>query len=280
MSPPDPSTTQTVTTALGPIGVRVAGSGGTTVLLWPSIFTDSHIFDQLASDLSSEATFLLVDGPGHGASGGPHHSFSMADCAGIISSVLDAFGVDRAFVGGVSWGGIAAADFARARPQRTSGVILMNTPMSIDRRSPGLQARFIAFGARWLLSTSAFRNGVAASFFSKQTLHRDTAYASHFHDVLRSADPRALSAAVRSVILEGDPLKDRLHELSMPTLVIAGREDAMYPVDEQAESASRLANGQFKPVPGKHISPLEAPAETAALIAAFLGARGRGRLDP
>ena len=61
-----------VTTPLGDLAVRVAGFGPAKVVLWPSIFTDGHIYDGLVSRLAAEATFFLIDGPGHGLRARPH----------------------------------------------------------------------------------------------------------------------------------------------------------------------------------------------------------------
>ena len=50
--------TRMVTTPLGDLAVRVAGFGPAKVVLWPSIFTDGHIYDGLVSRLAAEATSL------------------------------------------------------------------------------------------------------------------------------------------------------------------------------------------------------------------------------
>ena len=58
----------------------------------------------------------------------------------------------------------------------------------------------------------------------------------------------------------------------MPALIIAGMEDAMYPIDVQAEAALFARNGRFEPVPGKHISVLDAPDRVVEILDDFLTA--------
>lgn len=259
-----------IPTALGTLHVRACGTGGETFVLWPSIFTDHHIYDSIAQRLGASFRFLLIDGPAHGQSEARRAEFTMAACAGAMARVMDHFGVERAIAGGTSWGGITAAHLALAQPHRVAALVLMNTPMEIDARHPGLKARLIAAGARWLLRTSPFRNGVAESFFSPEGLAANPGYADAFHGMLMAADPPALAAAIRSVILRGRPLKPRMAELQMPVLVIAGRQDAMYPIAAQEAAARRAPQGHFIAVPGRHISAIEAPDAVAAGVKAFI----------
>lgn len=263
--------TRMVGTPLGDLAVRVAGFGPAKVVLWPSIFTDGHIYDGLVSRLAAEATFFLIDGPGHGLSPGVPREFTMAEAASAWLSVMDSFGLNRAAVGGVSWGALAAAEVALTAPSRVERLILMNTPMDVSGDQPKFRDRLIAFGARWMVRGKMFRDGVAGSFFDPGTLASSPSYREAFHAMLAASDPVALSAAVRSVILQGEPLRSRLARISVPTLLIAGKEDALYPLEGQASAALLLQDGRFEPVAGRHISPVEAPDEVAAALRAFLG---------
>jgi 3-oxoadipate enol-lactonase len=258
-----------VPTGLGQLHVVDIGTGSETVVLWPSIFTDHQIYDELADRLGNFYRFLLIDGPGHGRSEGPVQGFTMVQCAHTIEAVMDAFDLEAAIVGGTSWGGLAAAELALISPERVKAVVLMNTPMEIDERSPKLSARMIAAGARWILGTSVFRRGVAKNFFSDTAMQANPRYSRHFHDMLRSVEAAPLAAAVRSVLLRGKPLKDRLSGLAMPVLVIAGKADPMYPIEDQAHAASLAPNGRFEPVNGKHISVLEEPVTVAEILQDF-----------
>ena len=268
-----PKGARMVPTPLGDLSVRIAGHGPRRIVLWPSILTDSHIFDVLAEKLADSATFVLIDGPGHGRSPGTGQEFTASDAGRAMLAVMDAMGIRRAVVGGVSWGGLTAAEVALAAPDRAEALILMNTPMDIDGTRPGFGDRMIAFGARWMVGWKFFRDGVARSFFDADMPRRNQAYHARFHAMLAGADRRKLAAAVRSVILRGVPLRGRLKDVSVPTLMITGISDSLYPVESQAEAALRIPNGQFAPVPGHHISPVDAPGDVAMLLHDFLAER-------
>lgn len=267
---PETTAATTVPTELGHLHVTVTGTGPETILLWPSIFTDHRIYGRLVHLMAQDARFVLIDEPGHGRSGGAEAESSMAECAAAMAGVMDHLGVRRAIVGGTSWGGIVGAHLALSDPERVKALILMNTPMEIDASRPGLRARFISAGARWMLGTRAFRNGNAKSFFSPRALDADPAFAAAFHEMLMTSAAPALATAVRSVLLRAAPLKPRLAEIAAPTLVVAGMEDRMYPIERQAEAALRLPNGHFAPVPGKHISVVECPDRVAGFLGDFI----------
>ncbi|MEM1399436.1 MAG: alpha/beta hydrolase, partial [Pseudomonadota bacterium] len=259
-----------VQTQLGDLFVKQAGSGDTTLVLWPSIFTDHRIYQGLTEALSGKYRLLLIDGPGHGRSQGPDTEFTMAQSAGALASILDHYALEKAVIGGTSWGGLTAAELSLSQPNRVQALILMNTPMEIDGRRPDMSATLIALGARYGLRLSLFRNGVANSFFSREALTVNPDFAEAFHAMLTHANPRQLSAAVRSVLLHGTPLKDRMADISVPTLVIAGTQDAMYPIEIQRKAAALAQQGDFAAVKGKHISAVEQPGPVATRIDDFI----------
>ncbi len=263
-----------VPTLLGKLHVVEVGAGSETIVLWPSIFTDHHIYDCLVQLLADRYRFLLVDGPSHGLSEESSLEFTMSQCANALEAILDAFDLDVAIVGGTSWGGLAAAELALLSPSRVKAAILMNTPMEIDERAPKLVSTMIAVGARWIPNTSIFRNGVARSFFSESTLQSNPHYSRQFHDMLRTAKGRSLASAVRSVILRGIPLKDRMPKITKPVLVVAGKNDPLYPIDGQAAAASLAPYGQFEPIEGKHISVVEQPQAVADSLRRFVQVHG------
>ncbi|MEM9010239.1 MAG: alpha/beta hydrolase [Pseudomonadota bacterium] len=264
--PPEAATEHAVQTRLGRLHVVACGQGEETILLWPSIFTDHHIYDALAESFRDRFRLLLIDGPGHGRSDGTAEEFSMRSCGEAILSVLDHFRRRQAVIGGTSWGGLAAAEAALAAPERVKSLILMNTPMDIDGARPGLSARMIASGARWSGRRRFFQTGVARSFFSPGALAANPAYRRDFHSMLAAADQKSLATAVRSVILRGTPLRLRMAQISVPVLVIAGKADDMYPIEGQAEAALLAPQGYFEAVDGKHISVVESPRHVAEII--------------
>jgi 3-oxoadipate enol-lactonase len=251
---------------------------GPAVLLWPSIFSDHVIFRSLVEHWRGKRRVILIDGPGHGASEGPRdRTFTMQACAVAMNEVMDSRSVASAVVGGTSWGGLVGGEFAILYPQRTQGVLMMNTPFFVSTEGASTSEKFITWGARTLAGTSLFTNGVARSFFMPATRAAGGPILEHFHDSLHRADAKALSNAIRSVLIERSDMADRLPRIAAPALVIAGRHDDMYPLERQREAVQKLPLGKLEVVESRHISVVDRPADVARLIDTFLAGLAAAR---
>ena len=264
-----------IETEAGRLAVCSLGVEAATLVLWPSVFADHRIHLDLARRLAGRVRVVLIDGPGHGRSGPPAASADIAAHARAMAEVMAAEGVSHAVVGGTSWGGLVGAELALIRPDLVDGVVLMNLPVRMRGGRPTLQDRLIFLGARTILRTATFRNGVARSFFAPRSEASAPEALAAFHEMLRAADPVALSQAVGSVMLRdaawrGDALSQRLSRIAAPVLIVAGRDDALYPLPDQRKAAAALRAGRLVEVEGRHISPVDAPDATADAIIAFL----------
>jgi len=66
---------------------------------------------------------------------------------------------------------------------------------------------------------------------------------------------------------------DVLGRIAVPTLVIAGREDQLIPVDYARSMATAIPGAQFTLIPGAgHLVPMEQPVPTSRVIGEFLDA--------
>jgi 3-oxoadipate enol-lactonase len=262
-----------VSTSLGRLAVWDVGaqSAEPPIVLWPSIFSDHVIYSSLIDHWRGKRRIILIDGPGHGASEGPKEkTYSMQACAEAMKEILDSKSIQNAIVGGTSWGGLVSGEFAILYPQRTRGVIMMNTPFFMSPDGASLGEKFITWGSGSILGTRLFTNGVARSFFLSSTREAGGAVMAHFHKSLHQSDSKALSTAIRSVLIERVALADRLQQIKAPTLVIAGLQDEMYPIELQREAVKKIPSGRFEVVDSKHISVVDKPKEVTILIDSFL----------
>jgi 3-oxoadipate enol-lactonase len=268
---PDVPPTRLVTTGVGQIAVRQVGEGKQTLVLWPSILSDYTIYAHQIKFWRTKYKLVLIDGPGHGASGPPTSPFSMRDCATALAQVLDALGETRpVVVVGTSWGGLVAGEFALAYPARTAGIAMLNTPVLKTETSPTFADSFVVWGARWIHGLGLYSDGVARAFFSPATRAAGGPVLERFRAHLQSADGPALAMAVRAVLIDREPLAPRMAAISAPTLVVAGSADEMYPISALRQAAAQLPRGSFVEVPSTHISVVDAPEATLAVVDKFL----------
>jgi len=268
---------QSIPTHLGRLAVYDTGAPGQlaasaqVLVLWPSVLADHHIYDTQVAALRERHRLILIDGPGHGASGASSGTFSMAHCADAVVQVLDALEIVQPVVCiGTSWGGLVAGEFALNHADRTRAVVMLNTPVFKSRAR--FRDGFVTWGARWLKCTNVYAQGVGEAYFMPETRKREAVFMDEFRKHIRRARGAALARAVRSVLLERDDLASRLRRIAAPTLFVAGTHDPMYPVDSLRLAAAQLPRGRFVELPTAHLSVVDAPAETTRAIDSFLDA--------
>ncbi|MEI9952382.1 MAG: alpha/beta hydrolase [Pseudomonadota bacterium] len=274
---------RSIPSKLGPLAVYDTGlpsradASAQVLVLWPSVLADHRIYDAQVAALRQRHRLILIDGPGHGASGASTGLFSMADCADAVVQVLDALAIVQPVVCvGTSWGGLVAGEFALRHAHRTRAVVLLNTPVFKSRAR--VRDGFVSWGARWLKWSNVYAQGVAESYFTPETRKREVVFMDEFRKHIRRARGVGLARAVRSVLLERDELASRLPSITVPTLVVAGTYDPMYAVNELRRAAAQLPRGRFVELPTAHLSVVDAPVETTRAIDSFLDDLQRGWL--
>ena len=265
--------TALVPTELGGLHVQDRGpADGAVALLWPSLFSDGETSwgGQLPVLHELGWRTLLVDPPGTGQSPPATRLFTMEECSEAAVAVLDAAGVDRAALLGLSWGGFVALRVALATPQRVTALVLSNT--SARRMSPRERRRD-------RLLSSIVRLGipggpgrlVVAGMLSEDSRRRDPAFAAQFAHGVNQLDKPGLGRAMRSVLAERTSVADELDRITAPALVIAGAEDPAFPPVHAQELADRIPGARLETLPRVgHLAPREAPVAVTNLLKSFL----------
>jgi len=262
-----------IDTAIGSLAVRdsAAGESGETIVLWPSILADHHIYQGPIASWRGKHRLVIIDGPGHGDSGPAPAPFSMKQCGEAVAEILYQLDISiPVIIGGCSWGGLVAGEFAIDHPSRTKAVVMMNTPVHNDQHGLKLGDRFVVWGAYWLHSSRVYQNGVARSFFLPKTRQRGGPLMEAFRQHLQHANGAALARSVCSVILDREPLAPRMIRITAPTLFIAGRFDEMYPLETLRDAFLSIPNGRFEILDTSHISVVDEPEKTVSLIDEFI----------
>lgn len=112
-------------------GVRVhftrQGSGPTIVLIHGAGGNVRDFTFSLAGKLAKSHQVIAFDRPGHGYTESLHsRGESPAEQAVLLSAALKRLGVEKAIVGGYSYGGAVALAWALDDPDTVQGVLLMN----------------------------------------------------------------------------------------------------------------------------------------------------------
>lgn len=247
--------------------IETRGHGPALVLIhgWAM---HSGIFAPLAERLTARFTLHLVDLPGHGRSPERAGRLDLADLARRIAEATP-----PALWLGWSLGGLVALQAALAQPWQARGLIMLCA-------SP----RFVA-GPDWPQGVEAsvfrqFGDGLRADY--RATIDRFLALEAHGSDHMREElrrlrehvfergepAPQVLHEGLR--LLDECDLRDRLPDLGVPSLWIAGRRDRLVNWQAMQAAATWVADARFLRIDGGGHAPfLTHQDEIAAAIESF-----------
>ncbi len=222
-------------------------------------------WDEVVRHLDGERYRALApDIRGHGAAA-TRRPIDFAACVQDAAGLMRAPGV----LAGYSQGGRLALHVALAHPELVRRLVLVSATAGIEDRAERARRRAAdAALAAWmeadgrLMTEVADRWGAQPLFAAQSPAVAAAARA----DRLSNA-PVHLAAALRGIGTGAmGPLWDRLGELAMPVVVLAGERDEKY-VALAERLAAAVPDATLAIVPGAgHALPLEAPAAVAAAV--------------
>lgn len=244
---------------------------------------------------ADEFTLVYYDHRCNGRSVGvPVSSMTWENLTADADALRGYLGFERWAVLGHSFGGHVALEYALRYPERVSRLVLLDT---------GGDSRWARENASELLAHRGYRPAevelVRRWFHGEFTrreylpifwrIGRAYVHGSGWRFLARELAeggwrsrmrPEALIFAGRE-LLDGWSVMDRLGEITVPTLVMAGREDFVFPPECQRELADGIPDARLLIIDGAGHNPQdERTAEVVGVLRAFLAPRaaapGRG----
>ncbi len=235
------------------------------LLLLNSLGTDHALWDPVMPGLLRDFRVLRFDKPGHGASDARPGDYSIAQLGGDALAVLDAAGVARAHLAGVSIGGMIAMWVAANAPQRVDRLVLSNT--SAKTAPEGFAERIRLVSAHGL---SAVADTALGRFFTPAFVARGDPCYHSVRTTMLQVDPVGYvgcCAALRDM-----DLRPLLARIAAPTLVITCRDDASTPAAAGEAIAQAIPGACHRQFELAHIPFVEAPDAWVDAVRSFLGA--------
>ncbi|OBH57958.1 alpha/beta hydrolase [Mycobacterium mantenii] len=264
--------TRFVDTVLGTLRVQVSTGTGPAILMWPSLLMTGDLWAGQAAHFGDSHRLVLIDPPGHGGSAPLHAMFSFTDCARCVVDLLDGLAIDRAHFVGNSWGGMIGGTFAALYPDRLNRAVLMNCTASKAGVAQKVQYAVLVRlatalgGIRPPLTHSAVR-----AFLGPTTLRTRPDVVDAVRNNVQAVDTDSVRWAVRSVVSARPDQHALLGRVTAPVLVVAGAEDATFPVAETRAMADSIRGASFTVLDGvAHLAALEDPGRVNALLDTFL----------
>lgn len=250
----------------GDITVHVQAEGppgAPALLLLHSLGTTLQLWDEPARALAAGFRVIRMDLRGHGLTEVTPGPYSIEGMARDALAVLDALGIARAHVGGISIGGMVAQSIATQAPDRVLSLILVDTALAIPPaslwqeraalvRAQGMGAVVEPVLARWV--TEAGMNTPAAQGLRAMLLRTAPEGYAGAAEAIAAAD---LTAGTRT--------------LRVPTLVLVGSEDAATPIASAEALRGAIHGAALEIIRGAaHLPTMERVEAVTASMQRFL----------
>jgi pimeloyl-ACP methyl ester carboxylesterase len=203
----------------------------------------------------------------HGQTDKPRQRISIAQMTTDVACLLDALGVKRAHIVGLSLGGCVAQQLALDDPARVRSLTLVNTFARFDMGAPGNAIPLVArMGILGLLGLPAQARFVAARMFPKPEQAQLRALAA---ERIASND---MATYIRLLLAIGVfNVTRRLGEIACPTLVIAGDRDSTVPLRAKKYLAEHIRGACFELIADSgHATPIDQPEAFNRLVMDFV----------
>ena len=263
--------------------VDVIGHGPPLLLMHGGPGLD-HVSLMPFKDLADRHTLVFYDHRCNGRStGAPVTSMTWDNLVADAEALREALGFERWAVLGHSFGGHVALEYVLRYPERVTQLVLLDTAADA-RWSQENAAQVLSdrgYGFKTVAVARRFYSGrIAPNDFVRAALRLLPAY-DHRFSIVRTARgmlagawrmrtrPEALTFGGQ--MMRGWSVMDRLGEIHVPTLVLAGHDDFLFPPESQALLAAGIPDARLRIVErAGHNPQTERPKETLAAVADFL----------
>ncbi len=253
------------------VAFRRAGEGPPLVLLH-GIYGDSRNWSPQLEALSDEFTVVAWDAPGAGRSDDPPEWFGFAEYADCLAGLIGALRLDRPHVCALSYSGGTALELCRRHSGLPATLTLVGAyagwagSLPADKVRIRLERALAQADRGGEAAARDFIPGLFAADAPAELVEQAIAWSSSFHPAGLRVMARASAAA---------DLRDVLPEVTVPTLVIHGREDRRSPLSVSEALHERIPDSRLAVVDGAgHLTNLEAPEEFNRLLREFLHQAG------
>jgi hypothetical protein len=228
----------------GPRVLFLNGSGATLESSMP-----------LINALAKQCEVLAFDQRGLGKTSVPNESYTMANLAADAAALLDHVGWGTCAVVGISFGGMVAQEFAVTWPARVERLVLLCTSAGGDAGSsyPLHELASLPVDKRTARSLVIADRRYTPEWLAEHPLDAEMVRLRNEAASVPKSDATVKGEAMQLEARSTHNVADRLHHISCPTFVTAGRYDDLAPVKNSEEIVKRIPDATLAVYEGGHM---------------------------
>lgn len=255
--------------------VEDRGAGAEAIVFSHGLLFSARMFDEQVSRLSRSYRCIAYDHRGQGHSERPlGDRIDIEAVYGDAVALIERLKAAPCHFVGLSMGGFVGLQLAVRRPDLLRSLVLVDTSAETEPMLLKLRLTLMALAVRLFGTPPVF--GAAMKLMFGPTFRSDPARTSEW-DAWRArlqADvDRSILPALRGVIHRAPVAEEDLRSITVPTLVIGGAEDRVYPPAANERLQASIPDSRLVIIPAAGHSPtIEEPDAVTQAIADFLPA--------
>ena len=216
---------------------------------------------------------LRYDCRGQWQSDHPAGPYSMELHAEDLAALLDALGIGRAHIGGISYGAEISLVFALKYPERVRSLVLASLVSQVDPVLAGIAGMWLAAAQR--RDPELFFAVTYPFNFSQRWIAANPGLLTQARSRYAALDFDAVVELCRAFLALD--ITGELHRIAAPTVLMVGEEDNLKPRVYADRIACEMPQAAYGIIPrAGHALCWEAPLVFNSLVLGFLEQQGRG----
>ena len=259
---------------------------GVPVLLLHGSFGSLRTWDGVVDALEDEFRLIRLDQPPTALSGPIPASAGDLWLEDFIDLFLDALGIERAVLVGTSSGGIIAYRFAAKYPERTTALVIANSPSAVVDNSAIATPRAVAtmslLGSRVLHHRPKLYWRWFLEWLYSDSSKVSEALVQQYYDMGRKTRSLPPNERMYARVSDNDEVTRILGGVRAPTLLLWGLVDPVLPEPMAHQIQRKLSSAPTTLVRLQttgHYPPVESPERVADEIGKFLESLPREQLQ-
>jgi 3-oxoadipate enol-lactonase len=249
------------------IGYEASGTGPPIVFFHAFPLNRVMWAPQVAA-LGRRFKTIAIDVRGLGESDAPYWRYSLEQYVGDIKAVLAHLRIENALFVGLSLGGYLAFALYRLHPGLMRGVVLADTRAEADKPEQ-IQWRFNLAQRTAANGPKAVIEEMLPKLLAPSRYDRDPSLVAQVKSMLAAAPVPGIIGALMAIAERPDST-ELLPHMTIPALVIVGKDDVLTPVADAERIAKGIAGAELVVIQDAgHLSNLEQPDRFTTAVEGF-----------
>ena len=245
-----------------------AGAGNPVVLIHGYPFNRS-LWNEQVEALSSSYRVVAPDLRGFGETDASGQPATMNRMAQEVAQLMDHLEIPRAVIGGLSMGGYVALAFYKQFASRVRAFILADTRAQADTEE-AKQTRAQQADKALSEGMAGIADAMLPKLLTPETVSKHPDIVKRVRDMMLKTKPEGAAAALLGMA-ERDDQTALLPQISSPTLILVGAEDAITPVADSEKMHDAIAGSRLVVLEhAGHVSNLERTEQFNKALLDFL----------